>query len=95
MAASSQPIAPTKEAILRLVQRSAGRRTGPRRGWQVKAASWVKRAHVDRGDKKVGLFSSADGQFHIIEDLRPRYMVPDLTGCALRPYVSHHKTAKQ
>ena len=91
LAASAQPIAPSKEAILKLIQRSAGRRSGPRRGWQVKAAAWVKRAHIDRGDRKVGLFSSTDGQFHIIEDLRPRYVVPDFTNCLLRPYVSHYR----
>lgn len=92
LAASSGPIAPSKEAILKLIQRSAGRRSGPRRGWQVKAASWVKRAHIDRGDKKVGLFST-DGKFHIIEDLRPKYIVPDFTNSLLRPYVSHYKSA--
>ena len=43
------------------------------------------------GDKKVGLFSASDGEFHIIEDLRPRYIVPDLSSCTLRPYVSHYK----
>ena len=88
------PIAPSKESILRLVLRSTSRRLGPRRGWQVKAAAWVKRAHVDRGDKKVGLFSAMDGQFHIIEDLRPRYVLPDLTGCNLKPYVSHYKSQR-
>ncbi len=86
--------APTKERLLQLIQRKANAgsmRSGPRRGWQVKAAAWVKRAHIDRGDKKVGLFSATSGDFHIIEDLRPRYIVPDLNACKLKPYVSHYQ----
>ena len=61
----------TREAVLKAIDQHGSKLRGPRRGWQVKAAAWVKRAHVDRGDRKVGLHA-ADGDFHIIEDLRPR-----------------------
>lgn len=81
--------APSREAVIKAIQQSSAKLTGPRRGWQVKAAAWVKKAHVDRGDKKVGLHSTTG--FHIIEDLRPRYIVPDFTDCKLRPYVAHYK----
>lgn len=79
----------TREQLLRSISKGY-RCRGLRRGWQVAAAAWVKKAHVDRGDRKVGLHD-AQGRFHIIEDLRPRYVVPDLSATALRPYVAHYK----
>ena len=61
-----------------------------RRGWEVKAAYWVKRQHIDRGDVKVGLHSTT-GQFHVLKSLLPRYVVPDLKNFPLKPYVAHLK----
>ncbi|KAG1667355.1 hypothetical protein FOA52_001415 [Chlamydomonas sp. UWO 241] len=90
---ASGPSAPSADTVLRAIRGKTLRSKtyrGLRRGWQVAAASWVKKVHVDRGDKKVGLHAT-DGRFHIIEDLRPRYIVPDLSQTALRPYVGLYK----
>jgi hypothetical protein len=83
---------PSKEAILGLIQEHSAKlrpEGALRKGWQVGAASWVKKKHIDRGDVKVGLHSTK-GTFHVIESLRPRYVVPSLAGCALKPYVMHY-----
>ena len=79
---------PGKEALLELVNKHvAKQKDGPRRGWQVKAATWVKKLHVDRGDVKVGR-AGVDGRFQIAQELRPRYMVPaGLASFELKPYV--------
>jgi hypothetical protein len=86
----------SKDGVIKAIMQTSSddrKYRGLRRGWQVKAASWVKKTHVDRGDKKVGL-RSLSGSFHIIEDLRPRYIVPDeIHSTKLRPYVSHYKLA--
>ena len=87
--------APDKEAILKLVREhskklSTSGSEASKKGWQVKAATWVKKLHVDRGDVKVGLHSTT-GTFHIIDSLKPRYVVPDLTDCKLKPYVMHYE----
>lgn len=78
------------EAVMKMIQEHQ-RRTidlaGPRRGWQVKAAAWVKKWHIDRGDVKVGFRQGRKG-FHIVDSLLPRYVVPDLEGFPLKPYVS-------
>ena len=67
---------------------------GVRKGWQVKAASWVKKMkHVSRGDVRVGL-PVASGGFRVLDSLRPQFMVPDLTGCQLKPYVALFDEAK-
>lgn len=77
----------TKEAVLQLIKQHGAKQQGPRRGWQVKAASWVKKLEVDRGDVKVGRFGP-DG-FAVLPWLRPRYLVPaDLDGSELKPYVA-------
>ena len=44
--------------------------------------------HVDRGDVKVGLHSTT-GTFHIIDSLKPQYVVPNLSDFKLKPYVMH------
>eukprot|EP00798_Chlamydomonas_sp_ICE-L_P016934 gene16934-23206_t len=59
----------------------------PRKGWQVNAASWVKKMHVDREDVKVGIQQAS--RFVVVDDMKPRYVVPDLSGFLLKPYVSH------
>nr|8A22_AF Chain AF, mL41 [Polytomella magna]8APN_AF Chain AF, mL41 [Polytomella magna]8APO_AF Chain AF, mL41 [Polytomella magna] len=79
--------APTREEVLKKVYEHAQQQQGLRKGWQVKAASWVKKIHVDRGDVKVGL-RGRDGQFHVIDDLLPKYVVPDLKNFELKPYVA-------
>ncbi|MEW5316252.1 MAG: hypothetical protein WDW38_007633 [Sanguina aurantia] len=82
--------APTREVIMDLIRDHAARFQGPRRGWEVRAASWVKKMPVDRGDVKVGL-RTVSGDFRILDELRPRYIVPDLTDFELKPYVGRTK----
>ncbi len=89
---SSSGSAPDKQAILKLIKdHSQKQHPGgdvPRKGWQVKAATWVKKMHVDRGDVKIGLHSTT-GTFHIINSLKPQYVVPDISDFKLKPYVMH------
>lgn len=82
---------PSKDAVLEMIKEHTAKQAGPgpRKGWEVGAAAWVKKKHVDRGDVKVGLHSTKNN-FHVIEALRPRYVVPSLEGCALKPYVMHY-----
>ncbi|GIL83531.1 hypothetical protein Vretimale_10351 [Volvox reticuliferus] len=76
----------TKEAVVDLIQNAASKDRGLRKGWQVKAASWIKKVHIDRGDVKVGFMSG--GRFQVLPHLRPRYFVPaDLDKFDLKPYV--------
>ncbi|KAG2487389.1 hypothetical protein HYH03_013958 [Edaphochlamys debaryana] len=78
----------TREAVMELIQKKAAadQPDGVRKGWQVKAASWVKKMHVDRGDVKVGRV--VNGEFQPLAHLRPRYFVPaDLDTFELKPYV--------
>ncbi|GLC39510.1 hypothetical protein PLESTB_001809900 [Pleodorina starrii] len=76
----------TKEAVVDLIQKAAAKDRGLRKAWQVKAASWVKKVHIDRGDVKVGHMSQ--GRFQVLPHLRPRYFVPaDLDKFELKPYV--------
>lgn len=82
--------APSREVIMDLIRDHAARFQGPRRGWEVRAASWVKKMPVDRGDVKVGL-RTVSGDFRILDELRPRYIVPDLTDFELKPYVGRTK----
>ncbi|KAG2428054.1 hypothetical protein HXX76_012037 [Chlamydomonas incerta] len=82
-----------REAVVDLIQQSAAKQAGIRKGWQVKAATWVKRVHVDRGDVKVGRFEG--GEFQVLPHLRPRYFVPaDLDTFQLKPYVEVEKKAE-
>lgn len=86
------PSAPSKEAVLELIREHAAKQQGPRKGWQVKAAAWVKKMQVDRGAVKVGVVKN--GQFTIIDSLRPRYLVPqDLDKFELKPYVQNDAPA--
>ncbi|KXZ46352.1 hypothetical protein GPECTOR_44g30 [Gonium pectorale] len=83
---SAQQQALTKEAVVELIQKATTRHRGLRKGWEVKAASWVKKVHIDRGDVKVGTYSR--GRFEVLPQLRPRYFVPaDLDKFPLKPYV--------
>ena len=79
---------PSKREVLDAIEDHGKKYSGPRSGWQVKAASWVKKMHVDRGHTEVGLMTST-GQFRVLDSLRPRFVVPDLKDCKLKPYVSH------
>lgn len=83
--------APTREQVMDMVRQHTQKlQEGPRRGWQVKAASWVKKVQVDRGDVKVGAFK--DGRFQLFEHLLPRYLVPEgLSECELKPYVQRYE----
>lgn len=50
-----------------MIQRKIKLRPGElRRGWMVKAAAWVKKRHVDRGDRKVGVLTGPR-QFQVIK----------------------------
>ena len=80
---------PSKEAVAELIKQHTQKQQGLRKGWQVKAATWVKKMHVDRGDVKVGVMKN--GRFQVLDSLRPRYLVPDLNGCELKPYVQEYK----
>lgn len=83
--ARNQP-ALTKAAVVDLIQRTTSKERGLRKGWQVKAASWVKKVRIDRGDFKVGHMSQ--GRFQVLPHLRPRYFVPaELDKFDLKPYV--------
>lgn len=54
---------PSREEVLSMIQKKIKLRTGElRHGWMVKAAAWVKKRHIDRGDKKVGLLVGARKQ---------------------------------
>lgn len=76
-----------REAVVELIQKAAAKQSGIRRGWQVKAASWVKKVHVDRGDVKIGRLMPG-GRFAVDPALLPRYLVPeDLEKFELKPYV--------
>ncbi|KAG2443148.1 hypothetical protein HYH02_009559 [Chlamydomonas schloesseri] len=80
-----------REAVVDLIQQSAAKQSGIRKGWEVKAATWVKRVHVDRGDVKVGRLGTS-GEFQVLPHLRPRYFVPaDLDTFQLKPYVEVDK----
>ena len=112
---------PSREEVLSIIQKKIRLRPGElRRGWMVKAAAWVKKRHIDRGDKKVGVFNQ-HGEFNILEvsylhgehlhghseggviffqassrfslslsqNLKPVYIVPDLSNCKLKPFVHH------
>mmetsp|Transcript_22572 Transcript_22572/g.40013 ORF Transcript_22572/g.40013 Transcript_22572/m.40013 type:complete len:99 (+) Transcript_22572:38-334(+) len=85
--------APSKEEMMAKIYQHSQNQQGLRKGWQVKAAVWVKKMHIDRGDVKVG-FHSRDGRFRVVEDLLPKYNVPDLMNCELKPYVSIEKVSK-
>lgn len=84
---------PSREEVLDAINEHGKKYKGLRHGWQADAAAWVKKTHVPRGDVKVGLHTN-DGRFVILDSLRPRYVVPDLTDCKLKPYVTHHDKAK-
>ncbi|KAJ9532385.1 hypothetical protein V8C86DRAFT_2572194 [Haematococcus lacustris] len=60
---------------------------GPRSGWQVKAAVWVKKMRVDRGTVHVAR-AVGPGHYQVDDSLRPRYVVPDLVNTQLKPYVT-------
>ncbi|PNH03944.1 hypothetical protein TSOC_009928 [Tetrabaena socialis] len=76
----------SREAVVELIQQSAASQSGMRKGWQVKAASWVKKVHVDRGDVKIGRMER--GRFQVQPHLLPRYFVPEnLETFELKPYV--------
>lgn len=85
-----QRIKTDPERIMKMIEehnRKHNNLQGPRKGWQAVAAVWVKKWHIDRGDVKVGLHTSKK-QFHVLESLLPKYVVPDLDGFKLKPYVS-------
>ena len=49
---------PSRDEVLDMIQRKIRLRQGElRSGWMVKAAAWVKKRHVDRGDRKVGILT--------------------------------------
>jgi len=79
---------PDRELVQEAVAAYTNRQQkGPRSRWQVGAASWVKKMHVDRGDVKVGVHAG-NGKFVVLDSLKPNFVVPDLSDCKLRPYVS-------
>jgi hypothetical protein len=79
----------SREETLQAVQEASQQQASSvRRGWQVKAASWVKKVHVDRGDFKVGFVDPRTKQFERLPHLLPRYFVPaGLDSFELKPYV--------
>ena len=88
---------PSREETLKAVQEASQEQaTAVRRGWQVKAASWVKKVHVDRGDVKVGYVDPKTGHFEALPHLMPRYFVPaGLDSFELKPYVEVEGPAKK
>jgi hypothetical protein len=82
---------PSKEEVMKAIEEHNARRPpGPRSGWQVKAAVWVKKMHVDRGAVPVARPLPKSGKIVVVDSLRPQYVVPDLKDCKLRPYVAHY-----
>ena len=58
---------PNRDEVLSMIQKKIRLRSGEmRHGWMVKAAAWVKKRHIDRGDKKVGLLMG-QRRFQVIE----------------------------
>ncbi len=61
----------------------------PRRGWKVLTGKQQPRRYRGKGAMKTGMHTSK-GHFLPMPSMMPNYVVPDLTGFSLKPYVAHH-----
>lgn len=83
---------PTVEEVRKAIHEHSQEYKGPRQGWQAKAASWVKKMHVNRGHVDIG--SIRGGKYVVDEALLPKFVVPDLKDFSLRPYVVKYDMKK-
>lgn len=59
----------------------------PRTGWKVLSGKEQPKFYKGKGSMKTGVHTRKKG-FHLVESVLPQYVVPDLTGFPLKPYVS-------
>lgn len=59
----------------------------PRTGWKVLSGKEQPKFYKGKGSMKTGVHTRKKG-FHLVESMLPQYVVPDLSGFPLKPYVS-------
>lgn len=68
---------------------SRAQRRVPRLGYAAITGKQMPRFYKGKGATKTGIHTRR-GRFHLLESMMPKYVVPDLTGFALKPYVAHY-----
>ncbi|KAG8447407.1 hypothetical protein GDO86_014762 [Hymenochirus boettgeri] len=62
--------------------------SGPQKQAECTSQTGPKSLHKGRGAKKIGYLTSS-GKFIKVKEMVPEFVVPNLTGFKLRPYVSY------
>lgn len=72
-----------------LLSALARARSVPSKGWKVISGKQKPTYYKGKGAMKTGLHTSK-GQFRILPAMLPAYVMPDLTGFTLKPYVANY-----
>lgn len=65
----------------------------PRLGYNTITGKQAPKFYKGKGSKKTGIHTRT-GRFHLVASMMPKYVVPDLTGFTLKPYVAHYSRSK-
>jgi large subunit ribosomal protein L41 len=66
----------------------------PRQGWKTLTGKNNGKYYKGKGAMQAGMHDSR-GNFILLEDQKPKYIVPNLEGFALKPYVAHYILKKE
>eukprot|EP00877_Chromochloris_zofingiensis_P003510 jgi/Chrzof1/1315/Cz10g02220.t1 len=67
-----------------------GYRRIPNKGFKVLTSKHRNRFYKGKGSMKTGVHTST-GRFIVLPRMMPQYVVPDLTGFTLKPYVANYQ----
>ena len=75
--------------ITQFLSAVARARVVPSRGWKVLTSKDKRNFYKGKGSMKTGVLTSY-GKFIPLAQMKPKYIVPDLTNFPLKPYVAQY-----